>query len=391
MNSLLLICAFQALFLAVLVIFKKKKTQSDRILAVWLLIIAVHIFVEFLQFYNYQNDFPVPWFIGIDVTFSMLHATLILIYILSFTRINQNRRKYIWHFIPFLIINLILLKVYYLQSPEEKISDFKSVMSGNGFLNQNLKLVTYIIMAVVVGYLVAGLIFIRKHKRNLRDQFSTVKGIELQWLQTLLYTLGGILVLAITFEILSNTFLLVQPETGTIIIFILIAIGVFYIGIHGILQTDYFSDYNPRLTDPGSSPGKTKRPGVHSRKTEKQKVELLDDKYEQLITYMETGKPFLETTLDLQSLAKLVDMKPHFLSMLINQKGGRNFFDFVNSFRINEFKEQVLDPANQNYTLLSIAYSCGFNSKTAFNRAFKNITGKTPSEYYHQAKMHQNT
>jgi hypothetical protein len=96
MNSLLLICAFQALFLAVLVFFKKKKAQSDKILAVWLLIIAVHIFVEFLQFYNYQNDFPVPWFIGIDVTFSMLHATLIFIYILSFTRINQNRRKYVY-------------------------------------------------------------------------------------------------------------------------------------------------------------------------------------------------------------------------------------------------------------------------------------------------------
>jgi transcriptional regulator GlxA family with amidase domain len=118
---------------------------------------------------------------------------------------------------------------------------------------------------------------------------------------------------------------------------------------------------------------------------------MLDDKYEKLITYMETGKPFLETNLNLQSLAKLVDMKPHFLSMLINQKSSRNFFDFVNTFRINEFKEQVLDPSNQHYTLLSIAYSCGFNSKTAFNRAFKNITGKTPSEYYHQAIQRQNS
>jgi AraC-like DNA-binding protein len=390
MNSLLLICAFQALFLAVLVFFKKKKVQSDKILAAWLFIISVHIFVEFLQFYNYQNNFPAPWFIGIDVTFSMLHSTLIFIYILSFTRINQNPRKYIWHFLPFLIINLILFKVYYTQSPEEKIADFKSVMSGNGLLNQNLKLMTYVIMAVVVGYLVASLIYIRRHQRNLRDQLSTVKGVELQWLKLLLYTLGGVLILAIVIEILSNTLMLVQPDTGTILIFILIAIGVFYIGVHGILQTDYLAGYNPRLTDPGSSQGMINRKDIQSAKAGVQKDEILDVKYEKLITYMETEKPFLETNLNLQSLAKSVDMKPHFLSMLINQKSGRNFFDFINTFRINEFKEQVLDPSNQSYTLLSIAYSCGFNSKTAFNRAFKNIAGKTPSEYYHLARQQQN-
>jgi len=391
MNSLLLICSFQALFLAMLVFFKKKKAQSDNILATWLLIIAVHIFVEFLQFYNYQNNFPVPWLIGIDVTFSMLHTILIFIYILSFTRITQNWRSYIWHFLPFLLINIILLKIYYTQSPEEKIADFKSVMSGNGFLNQPLKLVTYIIMAFVVGYLAAGLILIHKHKRNLRNQLSTVKGLELQWLQILLYTMGGVLVVAIVFEILSNTFQLLPPEIGTIILFILIAIGIFYIGIHGILQTDYFSGYNPSLANYRSSPEKVIQPGIQSRKTEGKKVELLAEKYDQLITYMDTKKPFLETTINLQSLATMLDMKPHFLSMLINQKSGRNFFDFVNAFRINEFKEQVLDPSNQNYTLLSIAYSCGFNSKTAFNRAFKHFTGETPSEYHQQALLHQNS
>jgi AraC-like DNA-binding protein len=203
--------------------------------------------------------------------------------------------------------------------------------------------------------------------------------------------MGGVLVLAIVLEIISNTFQLVPPEMGTIIIFILIAIGIFYIGIHGILQTDYFSGYNPKLANYRSLPGKVFEPVIQSRKTEQKKVELLAEKYDQLITYMETEKPFLETTLNLQSLATMLDMKPHFLSMLINQKSSRNFFDFVNSFRIDEFKEQVLDPSNQNYTLLSIAYSCGFNSKTAFNRAFKNITGKTPSEYYQQALLDQNS
>jgi len=381
MNSILLICAFQALFLALLVFLKKKKSHSDNLLAAWLLFIAIHILVEFLQLYNYQNDFPFPWLIGIDVSFSMLHPVLILLYILSYARISHNKWNYLWHFLPFVFINLVLAKVYYTRSAAEKIAEYNSVMQGNGYLNRSLELLTYIIMIAGILYLAADLILIQKHKRNLREQLSSVRGLELQWLKLLLYIMGGILSVAILLELLTNTFQIVSPEMGTAIVFILIAIGIFYIGIHGILQTGYFSAYNPRLTNSGSTSWKDTRPMHKTIRPEINDQEQWGAQYDQLITYMESEKPFLDTTLNLQSLASMLDMKPHFLSMLINQKGGRNFFDFVNFYRIHEFKEQVLDPANQHYTLLSIAYSCGFNSKTAFNRAFKNLTGLTPSEY----------
>jgi len=391
MNSILLICAFQALFLSVLVLLKKKKSHSDNILAAWLLFIAVHILVEFLQFYNYQNDFPYPWLIGIDVSFSMLHPVLILFYILSYARITRNRLNYFWHFLPFVLINLLLAKVYYSRSAVEKIAEYNSVMQGHGYLNRSLEFVTFIIMAFGLGYLVADLILIHKHKRNLRDQLSNVKGLELQWLKLLLYIMGGILSVAILLEILTNTFQVVSPEMGTAIVFILIAIGIFYIGIHGIVQTGYFSGYNPGLTKSGPTAWQETRPMGKTLRPENNDQEQMGAKYDQLISFMETEKPFLETTLNLQSLALMLNMKPHFLSMVINQMGGRNFFDFVNLYRINEFKEQVLDPSNQHYTLLSIAFSCGFNSKTAFNRAFKNLTGQTPSEYCAVVGVHVNS
>ena len=385
MNSLLLICTFQALFLALLIFFKKKRVLSDMILATWLLVIALHIFLEFLQLYNFQHDFPYPWLIGLDVSFTVLHAALIYVYILSYSRMAGKWWNYRLHLLPFLLVNILLFVFYYSRSPEDKIRDFTSVMNGDGFYIEPIKYLTYLIMLLVIIYLIAGLILIQKHKRNIRNQFSTIQGLELKWLQVLLYSLGGILVVAILLEILSNTFFLLSPAVSSVIVFIIIAIGIFYIGIHGILSTDAFTNYNHNLTNRDSFTTKTKRTISNSVTAVEEYDEMMEEKFSQLMTYIREKKPFLETSLTLQSLSEMLDMKAHFLSKLINQKAGCNFFDFVNNFRIEEFKEQVLDPANHNYTLLSIAYSCGFNSKTAFNRAFKNSTGTTPSEYFHDA------
>ncbi|MEM9987419.1 MAG: helix-turn-helix domain-containing protein, partial [Bacteroidota bacterium] len=79
----------------------------------------------------------------------------------------------------------------------------------------------------------------------------------------------------------------------------------------------------------------------------------------------------------------------HDLSRTINQGFGMNFNDFVNSYRVNAFKEQVLMPECQNHTFLAVALMVGFNSKTAFNRSFKKLTDQTPREYFQaqQAKI----
>jgi AraC-like DNA-binding protein len=72
---------------------------------------------------------------------------------------------------------------------------------------------------------------------------------------------------------------------------------------------------------------------------------------------------------------------PNYLSQIINQKEKKNFYDFVNTYRFEEFKKLIAQQKNQQYTLLSLAYDCGFSSKSSFNRYFKKATGQTPSEY----------
>ncbi len=97
--------------------------------------------------------------------------------------------------------------------------------------------------------------------------------------------------------------------------------------------------------------------------------------------FMESNRPYLDSELTLPKLAEDLNVTTHHLSQVINEVHGKNFFNFINKYRVDEVKRKIQDPKYQNYTLLGIAFESGFNSKSAFNRVFKNITGTTPSTY----------
>ncbi len=102
---------------------------------------------------------------------------------------------------------------------------------------------------------------------------------------------------------------------------------------------------------------------------------------DKLLTYMITEKPYLEPELSLADLARRMHTNPVLLSQVINAGAGKNFNDFVNEYRVEEFKRQVREPANAHLSFLGLALDCGFNSKATFNRAFKKFTGASPKEF----------
>lgn len=105
--------------------------------------------------------------------------------------------------------------------------------------------------------------------------------------------------------------------------------------------------------------------------------------------FMVKNKPYTNPKLSLNELALQLKLAPHTLSRVINDGFDKNFFDFINSYRVDEFKSRVDNPKFKHYTLLSIAYEVGFNSKTAFNRSFKKITGQTPRDYYNESRLEE--
>ncbi|MEF9477974.1 helix-turn-helix domain-containing protein [Chryseobacterium sp. 1B4] len=95
---------------------------------------------------------------------------------------------------------------------------------------------------------------------------------------------------------------------------------------------------------------------------------------------MEIQKPYLDSELNLIRLAEMLSVSTHHLSYVINTGFGKNFFQYVNEYRIDHAKKLLKEPDSK-LSILGIAYESGFNSKTSFNTTFKKVTGQTPSEF----------
>lgn len=380
-TTLLLISAFLSLFLSGLVFLKKNKGYSNFLLGFWLLFTTCHLFLVYIQHYNSAHHYPYPWIIGADISLIVIHPIWIFIYILSYTRPKSKNCNLLWHLVPFLILNIILSITFYTRSSELKIQSFESALQGTGYIDKGLELSILLVICTALGYLFVSYWLLRKHRKEVKKHYSTLQGVDLKWLRVLLYCIALVIIVNTLLEWVRNYLHIMPVDYAINIGFIFIIAGISYVGLHGIKQTTIFTDLELddsrtiELNKGTNYPDAEKTGLLHENM-------VLDRDYEKLILIMDREKPFLDVHLNLSMLAKQTGFRSRYLSQIINQKSGKNFFDFVNSYRIEEFKKRIKEPNNRNFTFLSIAYDCGFNSKATFNRVFKNQTGYTPSEFF---------
>ena len=96
---------------------------------------------------------------------------------------------------------------------------------------------------------------------------------------------------------------------------------------------------------------------------------------------MESEQPYLDDRLTMPQLAARFDLSPNYLSQIINEQLHKNFFDFVNHYRIEKAKRRLVETLEGTSNVLTIAFAVGFNSKSAFYTAFKKHTQMTPSQF----------
>ncbi len=105
-------------------------------------------------------------------------------------------------------------------------------------------------------------------------------------------------------------------------------------------------------------------------------------------SYLEKEKPYLERKLNLNELAEVIGLSTNQLSQLINEQLGQSFNDLMNEYRLEVFKEKLLDPSQSHKTMLALAFESGFQSKASFNRVFKKMEGISPSQYRQEMLSH---
>lgn len=240
----------------------------------------------------------------------------------------------------------------------------------------------YFFVVTFLLYIILGIVYsvlaykkITNYQNLISQNFAYEDTISLQWLRFIILGIGIIFLSVTIILLLQYVFNLNFGFNSDLIGFVLIVLLVTSMGFLGIRQQGIFGGKNIKPQDIiiESKPTEYRKSGL--KQTEAQAI------HQQLLTIMDNEKLYLEPKLTLGQLAEQVGVSTNNLSQVINQYEEKNFYDFVNSYRIKEFIQRTNNPKNKNLNILAIAFDSGFNSKSSFNQVFKKFTGETPSEF----------
>lgn len=147
-------------------------------------------------------------------------------------------------------------------------------------------------------------------------------------------------------------------------------------------QAVHIADYYKYPSEQDHRPaGKYARSGLSEEQLEMCKTKLND--------LMEQDRVYLDPSLTLPKLSTIMNCPVNHLSQVINAGFGMSFFDYLNSYRINEAKKMLVDPGDRPPAILTVAFDVGFNSNSAFYSAFKRSCGQTPAQYRRENRNRQ--
>jgi AraC-like DNA-binding protein len=371
-----------ALFLSVVVLTKKHRTTADTVLGGWLVLIGVHIGLHYAIWV--ARPVLTSHLLGFEIPMPLLQSVALYLYVGALTqKIDFQKRTWLWHLLPTAASYAYMVPFFSLP-----VAAKSYVYDHHGVGYEPFS-------AILNGwYLCSGLLYLIASGWFLRTYCSRVPvsqfGINLNWVRGLLTGMGSIWLVA---QVLADD----QFVFGAAVFFVL------WLGYSGIRQGNIFTDW-PRVEpvlqplvdapQPVVLPQPTPDCEPYTNNHQKYARSGLTDKtatslLNQLTDLMTREAAYRDPDLTLANLANRLDVHPNYLSQVINERLGLTFADYVGLLRVEAFKELAADPKNSHLTLLALAYECGYNSKSTFNRQFKKLTGQLPSAYWLQAEADQ--
>ena len=306
----------------------------------------------------------VPYFY---VASLVLKGPALSLYVRSITEEKFKLRRYhLIHVLPMLAIFAILIFF--------KI-DLNDMRYNNDHMPRTLELATntvwYAIKVIPLLYFIAAVVTVFRYRKRLQEHYSEINEPALNWLYYL--TLGFVVTGAWTLGISLITFFFRFPLGITDnYLNLLLVIALFYYSIsHAQTLTKTKQETEP----PADTPVIDKP---------------LDSIIKKIVDGIEKDKLYLNQTINIEQFSKKIGVPYRVVSYAINKQFGTNFFEFINSHRIEEAKRLLSDKAYEHLTVLEILMESGFNSKSSFQRFFKRLTNLSPTEFRKNAFEAQN-
>lgn len=232
-------------------------------------------------------------------------------------------------------------------------------------LSSSIESISIVYCLVVIILLLRQLRYLQN---ELYDYYSEIENKSLLWLRNIfiaILVLWGLWVVPFLYHSFSPNF----EHHHFYPLWLGLAIIIYWLAYSTYYRRDLFEIPN----EAEKKPAMEKKAPELSSKTE--------EHYHNLLHLMEEEKLYQNPNLSMSLLAEKMELSNGYLSQIINQKEGKNFFDFVNTYRVEEVKRNLMDEKFAHYSILGIGMESGFKSKSTFNAVFKKMVGQTPSAF----------
>lgn len=369
-----------SIFLAILILIKRGKILSDYILGFWLICAGMNLFI-----YHRINDHEEFYKVIIIIYWMImvLQSPLFYQYVHFLTRRNDRVKfKDLLHLIPsflFMMYTLILI----IAGKQDSIME----LSGNSgaALSPVWILVLLYTVFSIPAYLVLAFYNLKLYDKRILEKYSSLEDVELVWLKRCIAGIALAWLLFIGLEGLSRLTTFIRPGESIRYGYYLFSIVLFYLGIYGIRNTNFFIENYISLSNDETPAENSKAPfAEESLKSRPQNLsdDILKNYVDKLNEVMVSSRPFLKTRLTLKDLSDETGIPAHIISYIINEQFKMNFYEFINGYRVEEFIKRYSESDHSRYTLLAVAMECGFSSKSSFYSIFKKHKGHSPLIYF---------
>jgi len=382
-NILLLVSGLgvvQGFLLAALLYFHPKSDRPvNKFLALYILGISLVMSGPFiLHLVTWQNGYvlqPLPVIVG----------ALLYLYVRSYKE-TITLRKALPSILPFIIFFILSFFWHQYMARRSGYSENIPDWAFQSPLAIGISCIPY--LCLIIYYVLARRELII-YRHTIRHLFSETSKIDQQWTKWMVNGYLMLMINALLMYVLTINF----PEY-----FLTFYLGTIAIATPYIYITTYKGITHLTIWQRETQESKAVlEERLHaSEQAEREQLEKersprtgpcdgkIRDIVEKIVLVMEQDKLYQETELTLQHLADKLQLPSYLVSQAINEGMNKNFYDLVNGHRVEEAKRLLLDTRNRNYTILSVGFEAGFNSKTTFNTVFKKFTGLTPTVFRDQ-------
>lgn len=357
--QLITICAVaNGLVFSFLVLEKRENRYANRFLSLTIICMC-------LTFTPYMLDPSIwhshRWLAWLPFSLSYWIGPSFYFYVKTLTQSGfRFSPKQLWHFSP-IVLNY-LHSIYHL------------IYSGNHhpyyLFHLTAELFESLAIISILFYMMLSMGIINSYQQNLLENVSNTYKIDLKWAKHIVIVIIGSFAIILVFLAvstgISGMVFFDQWNEYRKVVLLLYACVLYWLSIHGYRQAQTLQLL----------------PVVN--KVQEISNEELAKVVRQLDEEMQTQKLFKNPELSLMDLSRTVGLPGRTISEAVNSSLNKNFFQYINGYRVKEVQEKLRDPKNSHLKIMSLAYDSGFNSKASFNRIFKSTTGMTPKEYKQQ-------